>query len=71
MARPEYDPWVREIIRCPVGLHPLLDVQDEDGSPALQCAEDCGAPGQRRRYPIVDGIPVLLADDAVLVTVTG
>lgn len=70
MARPELDPWVREILRCPVGLHPLVDVQDEQG-PALQCAEDCGAPGQRRRYPWRDGIPGLLADEATVVTVTG
>jgi uncharacterized protein len=67
MARPEYESWVREILRCPVGLHPLVDVEDEQGNPALQCAEDCGGEGRRRRYPIVDGIPVLLADDATVV----
>ena len=67
MARPDYDPWVREILRCPVGLHPLVDGEDEDGAAYLECAEDCGAPGQRRRYPVRDGIPVLLADDAVVV----
>lgn len=69
MARPEYEPWVREILRCPVGKHPLVDVVDEEGGPALQCAEDCDGPGRRRRYPVTDGIPVLLADDAVVVTV--
>lgn len=69
MARPQYEPWVREILRCPIGGHPLVDVPEEDGGPALQCAEDCGGPGQRRRYPVTDGIPVLLADDAVVVTV--
>lgn len=69
MARPEYDPWVREILRCPVGRHELVDVEDEQGAPALQCAEDCDGPGRRRRYPVSDGIPVLLADDAVVVTV--
>ena len=46
-----------------------VDVPEVDGGPALQCAEDCGGPGQRRRYPVTDGIPVLLADDAVVVTV--
>lgn len=61
------DPWVREVLRCPVGRHRLADVTRPDGSPALQCTEDCGGPGQRRRYPVVDGIPVLLADDAELV----
>ncbi|MGO0575126.1 Trm112 family protein [Ornithinimicrobium panacihumi] len=67
MARPAYESWVREILRCPVGGHELVDVVDDAGEPALQCAVDCGGPGQRRRYPIKDGIPVLLADDAVLV----
>lgn len=72
MTRPAYEPWVREILRCPVGLHELIDVLDEDGQAALQCAEDCGAPGQRRRYPMTDGaIPTLLADDATLVMVDG
>lgn len=70
MARPEYDAWVREILRCPVGRHELVDVEDEQGRPALQCAVDCDGPGRRRRYPVEGGIPVLLADDAVLVTVT-
>lgn len=69
MARPEYDPWVRSILRCPVSGHELLDVIDEAGSPALQCAEDCGGEGRRRRYPWRDGIPVLLVDDADVVTV--
>lgn len=69
MARPPFEPWVREILRCPVGGHRLVDVVNEQDAPALQCAEDCGGPGQRRRYPIQDGIPVLLADDALVVTV--
>lgn len=70
MTRPRYEEWAREILRCPVGRHELVDVDDEEGVPALQCAVDCGGAGQRRRYPVVDGIPVLLADDATLVTVT-
>ena len=69
MARPEFDPWVRSILRCPVGRHELVDVTDEQGEPALQCAEDCEGPRRRRRYPWREGIPVLLADDAVVVTV--
>ncbi|MFX0538020.1 Trm112 family protein [Ornithinimicrobium sp. Y1847] len=68
MARPQYEPWVREILRCPVGGHELIDITEEQGGPALQCAEDCGGAEQRRRYPIVDGIPVLLADDAEIVS---
>ena len=70
MARPEYDPWVRSILRCPVGQHELVDETDQDGHPVLQCVEDCGAPGRRRRYPWRDGIPVLLVDDADVVDLT-
>lgn len=71
MTGAQLDPWVRDILRCPVGRHPLLDVQDEQGRPALQCDQDCGGPGHRRRYPVRDNIPVLLADDATDVTVEG
>lgn len=60
-------PWVRAILRCPVGGHHLTDAEDPDGSPVLECADDCGGPGLRRRFPIRDGIPVLLADDATTV----
>lgn len=60
------EPWVRDILRCPVGLHPLLDDVDEAGEPVLVCVEDCPAPGRRRHYPVRDGIPVLLADDSVV-----
>lgn len=70
MARPEFDPWVRGILRCPVGLHELIDVTDEHGAPALRCAKDCDGVGRRRQYPVQDGIPVLLADDATIVAVS-
>lgn len=63
------EPWVREILRCPVGRHELVDGTDEAGRPVLVCAQDCGAPGRRRQYPVQDGIPVLLADEARLVAV--
>lgn len=61
-------PWVREILRCPVGRHELVDAVDDNGLPVLECAVDCGGPGLRRRYPVREGIPVLLADEATLVT---
>lgn len=64
----ELEPWVRQILRCPVGRHELLDVVDDTGAPVLECAEDCGGPGKRRQYAVRSGIPVLLADEAVLVT---
>ena len=60
------EPWVRELLRCPVGLHPLLDDVDETGEPVLVCAQDCPEPGSRRSYPVRDGIPVLLVDDSVV-----
>ncbi len=59
--------WVRDILRCPVGLHPLLDEVDNSGAAVLVCDGDCGAPGQRRQYRFDGGIPVLLADEARLV----
>ncbi|HLS46649.1 MAG TPA: hypothetical protein VK045_14570 [Ornithinicoccus sp.] len=62
------EPWVREILRCPVGRHELVDATSETGEPVLECAEDCGGPGQRRQYPITDGIPVLLESDATTIT---
>jgi len=65
----EIDTWLREILRCPVGLHELVDSTGPDGRPELQCAVDCGAPGQRRGYPIEDGIPVLLADESRVFTI--
>lgn len=59
-------PWVRELLRCPVGLHPLLDDVDADGAPILTCAQDCPEPGLRRHYPVQDGIPVLLEHESVV-----
>jgi uncharacterized protein len=61
--------WVRELLRCPVGRHPLLDDTDESGRPVLVCAVDCPGPGQRRSYPVTDGIPVLLVDESTVATV--
>ncbi len=61
--------WVRDILRCPVGLHALLDDTDASGGAVLVCDSDCGAPGQRRQYRFDGGIPVLLAHEARLVTV--
>lgn len=62
------EPWVREILRCPVGQHELVDVTNEAGAPVLECAQDCDGPGQRRQYPVTDGIPVLLVSDATTVS---
>ena len=50
-------PWLREILRSPGGENELVDAEGPDG-PALRCAELGVA------FPIVDGIPVLLMDEA-------
>ena len=47
------NPELRALLVCPVDHQPL---RDDDG--ALVCTA-CA-----RRYPIVDGIPVMLAEDA-------
>ncbi len=62
------EPWVRDLLRCPVGVHPLLDAVDDAGHPVLICDRDCGQPGHRRQYRIEGAIPVLLADEAVLIS---
>lgn len=52
-------PWMRSLLRCPACR---AELRDEDGpqGPELACGDpDCG-----RNYPIVDGIPVLLVDQA-------
>ncbi len=58
------EPWLREILRCPVGHHELIDAVGPDGAPELQCAVECGEPGCRRAYRIDGGVPVLLADES-------
>lgn len=56
--------WLREILRCPIGRHTLVDAAGPGGQPELHCAVDCGAPGRRHAFRVEDGIPVLLADEA-------
>jgi hypothetical protein len=46
--------WARAMLRCPVDRHPLTDVRDDAGRPALHC-EECG-----RTYPVEDGVSILL-----------
>lgn len=52
------EPWVRALLRCPVTGAELTDGVGPDGAPELVSA----AAGLA--YPVRDGIPVLLADDA-------
>jgi hypothetical protein len=50
--------WVREILRCPACGGELRDSAAPDGAPELVCATCALA------YPVRDGIPVLLVDEA-------
>ena len=50
------DPELLAIMQCPVDGGELSEQRDPD---VLACA-DCG-----RRYPVRDGIPVMLVDEAL------
>jgi uncharacterized protein YbaR (Trm112 family) len=54
------EPWVREILRCPVTGATLVDGVGADGEPELH-STDADRP---LAYPVRDGIPVLLESDA-------
>lgn len=54
------EPWVRDILRCPVTGATLVDGVGPDGEPELH-STDAERP---LAYPVRDGIPVLLESDA-------
>lgn len=54
------DPWVREVLRCPVSGAELVEGVAPDGGPELVST----APDNPLAYPVRGGIPVLLADEA-------
>ena len=56
------DPQLLEILACPSPDHaPLrVGIPNDPEAEALTCTS-CG-----RQYPVVDGVPVLLLDEAVL-----
>lgn len=56
----DLEPWARALLRCPVTGAELVDGVDDDGAPVL-VSTDAERP---LVYPVVDGIPVLLADEA-------
>jgi uncharacterized protein YbaR (Trm112 family) len=56
MTEPLIDPALLEIMQCPVDGGELSEKHDPD---VLACS-DCG-----RRYPVRDGIPVMLVDEAL------
>lgn len=53
----QLDPLLLDVLACPSADHAPLRVADRQEG-ALVCTA-CG-----RRYPVVDGIPVLLLDEA-------
>lgn len=52
--------WAREILRCPACGSPLRDATRPDGAPELVCTGGACGLG----YPVRDGVPVLLVDEA-------
>lgn len=54
------EPWVRDILRCPVTGAELVEGTGPDGSPELVSTD----PDTTLAYPVRDGVPVLLADEA-------
>jgi len=54
------DPQLLAILVCPVDKGPLVPVGGPDGGDPTGLYN----PRLRRRYPVVDGIPNLLPDDA-------
>ena len=54
------EPWVREILRCPVTRATLVNGVGPDGEPELHSTD----PERPLAYPVRNGIPVLLESDA-------
>lgn len=56
----ELDPTLLQVLACPAADHAPLTAgtPDDPAAPALTCSE-CG-----RIFPVRDGIPVLLLDEA-------
>ena len=54
------EPWVREILRCPVTGATLVDGHGPNGEPELHSTDE----KTPLAYPVRGGIPVLLESDA-------
>ena len=59
---PDLPTWLREVLRCPATGGPLQDRRDDDGRLVGLLSTSADPP---LLYPVVDGVPVLLVDEAV------
>lgn len=57
---PGLEPWVIEVLRCPVTGATLVAASGPDGEPELHSTDA----ERRLAYPVRDGIPVLLEHEA-------
>lgn len=52
--------WARGILRCPATGADLVDAKGRNGEPELHSTD----PSRPLAYPVRDGIPILLIDEA-------